>query len=72
MNFIDLPDFQNLTSDLLAMIKLVIVDEKLGFGKFGDMSIKSSLAPLQESFLMCPNSRHLAIREHKTKMMVLA
>ena len=44
MNFIDPSDFQNMTSDLLAMI----FDEKMGLGKFGDMSIKSLPVRIQE------------------------
>ncbi len=47
MNFIDPSDFQNLTSDLLAMIN----DEKMALTKFGNMSIKSLLAPFLDSFL---------------------
>ncbi len=62
MSFIDPADFQNLTSDLLAMIKLFtgnvvplknfyIFDEKIALGKFGDTSIKTSLGSMAMSFL---------------------
>ncbi len=48
MNFIDPSDFQNLTSDLLAMIN----HEKMALTKFGNMSIKSLLAPFVNGLLM--------------------
>ncbi len=66
MNFIDPSDFQNLTSDLLAMIKLFtgnvagfplndfcINHEKMALTKFGNMSIKSLLAPFVNGLLNC-------------------
>ncbi len=68
MNFIDPSDFQNLTSDLLAMIKLFtgnvaiclsgfplndfcINHEKMPLTEFGNMSIKSLLAPFVNGLL---------------------
>ncbi len=74
MNFTDPSDFQNLTSDLLAMIKLFtgnvaiclnfneitafpvndfcINHEKIALTKFGNMSIKSLLAPFVNGLLI--------------------
>ena len=49
MNFIDPSDFQNLASDLLAMF--FINHEKMALTKSGNMSIKSLLACIMDSFL---------------------
>ncbi len=57
-------NFQNLTSDLLAMIKyfneiarfplnvFCINHEKMALTEFGNMSIKSLLVPITDSFLI--------------------